>query len=78
MLGPGLPCRIFDGETDADLADADWLGPNTMDAIKKTIVEGRVGMMPPMAAAVGGEQGAKEVANYVLSLNIGLNKMQTN
>ena len=52
-----------------NLADNDWLGPNTMDAIKKTIVEGRTGMMPPMAAAVGTSEDVKNVANYVLSLS---------
>ena len=52
-----------------NLADNDWLGPNTMDAVKKTIVEGRTGMMPPMAAAVGTSEEVKNVANYVLSLS---------
>ena len=52
-----------------NLADNDWLGPNTMEAIKKTIVEGRTGMMPPMAAAVGNSDDVKNVANYVLSLS---------
>ena len=51
------------------LADTDWLGPNTLDAVKKTIVEGRVGMMPPMAAAVGSAEDVKNVAHYVLSLS---------
>ena len=52
-----------------NLADNDWLGPNTLEAIKKTIVEGRTGMMPPMAAAVGTAEDVKNVANYVLSLS---------
>ena len=52
-----------------NLTDSDWLGPNGLDDIKKTIVEGRTGMMPPMAAAVGGPDDVKAVANYVLSLS---------
>ena len=52
-----------------NLADNDWLGSNTHDAIKKTITEGRTGLMPPMAAAVGSAEDVKNVANYVLSLS---------
>ena len=52
-----------------NLADTDWLGPNTLDAVKKTIVEGRTGMMPPMAAAVGSAEDVKNLAHYVLSLS---------
>ena len=52
-----------------NLADNDWLGAHTLDDIKKTIVEGRSGMMPPMAAAVGNSDDVKNVAHYVLSLS---------
>ena len=52
-----------------NLADNDWLGPYGLDDIKKTIVEGRIGMMPPMGAAVGSAEDVKNVANYVLSLS---------
>jgi cytochrome c oxidase cbb3-type subunit III len=52
-----------------NLADNDWLGPNTLADIKKTIVEGRNGVMPPMAAAVGSAEDVKNVAHYVLSLS---------
>lgn len=52
-----------------NLTDSDWLGDNTLDAIKKTIAEGRVGMMPPMAAALGSSDDVRNVANYVLSLS---------
>ena len=52
-----------------NLADNDWLGAHTLDDIKKTIVEGRSGMMPPMAAAVGNSDDVKNIANYVLSLS---------
>ena len=53
-----------------NLTDGDWLGGDGSPAyIAKTIAEGRQGMMPPMAAAVGGPEDVKNVANYVLSLS---------
>ena len=52
-----------------NLADNDWLGLNTMEAVKTIIIQGRNGMMPPMAAAVGTPDDVKNVANYVLSLS---------
>ncbi len=53
-----------------NLTDNDWLGGDGgLDYIKKTIVEGRQGMMPVMAAAVGTPEDVKNVANYVLSLS---------
>jgi len=52
-----------------NLADHDWLGAGTPDYIAKVINEGRVGMMPPMAAAVGTAEDVRNVANYVLSLS---------
>jgi len=52
-----------------NLTDKDWLGDNSLDAIKKNIAEGRVGMMPPMGAAVGSVDDVRNVANYVLSLS---------
>jgi cytochrome c oxidase cbb3-type subunit 3 len=50
-------------------ANAAWLGERGAAHIVKTVTEGRVGMMPPMAAAIGGEAELSEVANYVLSLS---------
>jgi cytochrome c oxidase cbb3-type subunit 3 len=52
-----------------NLADNDWLGANTLDSVKKTIVEGRVGVMPPMGAALGTSEDVKNVAHFVLSLS---------
>jgi cytochrome c oxidase cbb3-type subunit 3 len=52
-----------------NLADNDWLGANTLDSVKKTIVEGRVGVMPPMGAALGSSEDVKNVAHYTLSLS---------
>ncbi|BDT70413.1 Cbb3-type cytochrome c oxidase subunit CcoP [Comamonadaceae bacterium OS-1] len=52
-----------------NLTDGDWLHGGTPDVILKTITHGRIGMMPPMAAAVGTPDDVKNVANYVLSLS---------
>jgi cytochrome c oxidase cbb3-type subunit 3 len=53
-----------------NLTDNDWLGGDGgLDYISKTVTEGRQGMMPPMAAAVGSPDDVKNVANYVLSLS---------
>ena len=52
-----------------NLADADWLYGGTPDAIKTTLVQGRMGNMPPMAAAVGTPEDVRNVAHYVLSLS---------
>ena len=52
-----------------NLTDSDWLYGGTPDAIKTSILGGRNGVMPPMAAAVGSDSDVKNVANYVLSLS---------
>jgi cytochrome c oxidase cbb3-type subunit III len=52
-----------------NLTDNDWLGGSDDAYVKKTIAEGRQGVMPPMAAAVGTPDDVKNVANYVLSLS---------
>lgn len=52
-----------------NLTDKDWLFGGEPDVIKTTIMNGRNGMMPPMAAAVGSDQDVENVANYVLSLS---------
>jgi len=52
-----------------NLTDNDWLHGGTPDKIKETIKLGRIGNMPPMAAAVGTADDVKNVANYVLSLS---------
>jgi cytochrome c oxidase cbb3-type subunit 3 len=55
-----------DGKNFPNLADAQWLFGGDPDSVKASIAAGRVGEMP--ANLAGDEQGAKEVANYVLSL----------
>jgi cytochrome c oxidase cbb3-type subunit 3 len=52
-----------------NLADNDWLYGGEPDVIKATIMKGRNGMMPPMAAAVGSEKDVENVAHFVLSLS---------
>ena len=52
-----------------NLTDSDWLHGGAPANIKETLVKGRVGQMPPMAAAVGTSDDVKNVANYVLSLS---------
>jgi cytochrome c oxidase cbb3-type subunit 3 len=51
-----------------NLADRDWLWGGTPEAVKATITEGRTGVMPAFGEALG-EQGAKDVAHYVMSLS---------
>jgi cytochrome c oxidase cbb3-type subunit III len=52
-----------------NLTDADWLHGGTPEKIAQTLRNGRTGVMPPMAAAVGTPDDVKNVANYVLSLS---------
>ena len=50
-------------------ANAAWLGERGAEHIVQTVTNGRTGVMPPMAAAIGGEAEISEVAHYVLSLS---------
>jgi cytochrome c oxidase cbb3-type subunit 3 len=52
-----------------NLTDPDWLYGGAPEKIKETLTLGRIGNMPPMAAAVGGADDVKNVAQYVLSLS---------
>jgi cytochrome c oxidase cbb3-type subunit III len=52
-----------------NLTDADWLYGGSPEKIEETITQGRQGMMPPMAAAVGTAEDVRNLANYVLSLS---------
>jgi cytochrome c oxidase cbb3-type subunit 3 len=52
-----------------NLTDNDWIHGGAPDKIIETLVKGRIGQMPPMAAAVGTADDVKNVANYVLSLS---------
>ncbi len=52
-----------------NLADTDWLHGGSPEKIRETIENGRVGNMPPMAAAVGTPEDVRNLSNYVLSLS---------
>ena len=52
-----------------NLADTDWLYGGSPEKIRETIENGRVGNMPPMAAAVGTPDDVRNLSNYVLSLS---------
>jgi cytochrome c oxidase cbb3-type subunit 3 len=52
-----------------NLTDKDWLYGGDAAAIKTTITQGRNGVMPPMAEAVGGPEDVRNLAHYVLSLS---------
>ena len=52
-----------------NLSDGDWLWGGAPEQIKESITKGRMGNMPPMAAAVGTPDDVKNVAHYVLSLS---------
>ncbi|OYU26447.1 MAG: cytochrome-c oxidase, cbb3-type subunit III [Burkholderiales bacterium PBB2] len=52
-----------------NLTDSDWLYGGSHDTIVQTITNGRNGVMPPMAAAVGTAEDVRNLANYVLSLS---------
>jgi cytochrome c oxidase cbb3-type subunit III len=72
FLNTCAQCHASDGGGSRgfpNLTDRDWLWGGTPEAIKASITDGRTGMMPPMGAAAGGDEGAKDVAHYVLSLS---------
>lgn len=52
-----------------NLTDDDWLYGGEHETIKQTIANGRNGVMPPMAAAVGTSEDVRNLAHYVLSLS---------
>jgi len=66
-------CHASDGGGSSgfpNLTDLEWLWGGTPEAIKTSIAEGRLGVMPPWGGVLG-EQGVKDVAHYVLSLSGG-------
>lgn len=52
-----------------NLTDNDWLYGGEPSTIKETIMKGRNGVMPSMAAALGSDKDVENVAHYVLSLS---------
>ena len=51
-----------------NLRDNDWLYGGDPDTIKTSIMYGRYGVMPTWEAALGGEAGVADVAEYVMQL----------
>jgi len=51
-----------------NLTDISWLWGGSPEAIKTSITEGRLGVMPPWGTVLG-EQGVKDAAHYVMSLS---------
>ena len=52
-----------------NLTDGDWLYGGSPEKIHETLVNGRMGNMPPMGAAVGTPDEVRNLANYVLSMS---------
>lgn len=51
-----------------NLSDTDWLYGGSADAIKMSIMNGRMGVMPAFGAPLG-DKGVEDVVNYVQSLS---------
>ena len=51
-----------------NLRDKDWLYGGEPETIKASIMDGRGGVMPAMGAAVGADDGARNVMHYIFSL----------
>ena len=52
-----------------NLRDKDWLFGGDATSIETSIRDGRNGVMPALGAAIGGENGIKELTHYVRSLS---------
>ena len=52
-----------------NLTDGHWLHGGTPEKIRETLEKGRIGNMPPMAAAVGSPEDVRNLSHYVLSLS---------
>ena len=71
FLGHCAQCHGSDaggGKGFPSLRDTDWLYGGEPQTIKESITNGRNGMMPPFGGVLG-EDGVKNVANYVRSLS---------
>jgi cytochrome c oxidase cbb3-type subunit III len=51
-----------------NLTDGSWLYGGDEDAILTSIKQGRMGLMPPMGDALGGERGVAQMVEYVRKL----------
>ncbi|MBS7351409.1 MAG: cytochrome-c oxidase, cbb3-type subunit III [Comamonas sp.] len=57
------------GKSFPNLTDNDWLWGGNPEQIHATITNGRMGVMPPQAEAIGTPDDVRNLANYVLSLS---------
>jgi cytochrome c oxidase cbb3-type subunit III len=72
FLNTCAPCHQSDARGARgfpNLTDEEWIWGGAPDRIEETITNGREGLMPPMAEAVGSPDDQTDVANYVLSLS---------
>lgn len=72
FLNSCAQCHGSDGQGSKgfpNLTDRDWLYGGEPETIKETIMNGRNGVMPSMAAAIGTDEDVQNVSNYVLSLS---------
>jgi cytochrome c oxidase cbb3-type subunit III len=72
FLNTCSPCHGSDargGNGFPDLTREEKIWGSTPDAIETTITNGREGLMPPMAAAIGSADEVIDLANYVRSLS---------
>ncbi|MBK9676095.1 MAG: cytochrome-c oxidase, cbb3-type subunit III [Betaproteobacteria bacterium] len=52
-----------------NLRDGDWLYGGAPETIKESVTNGRMGVMPALGAALGGDDNVKNVVAYVRSLS---------
>lgn len=57
-----------------NLTDDEWLYGGSPEQIEHSIVNGRMGIMPALGAALGGDEGIDEMVSYVQSMPDGLNQ----
>jgi cytochrome c oxidase cbb3-type subunit 3 len=65
----GSDARGSKGFPDLTLPPVSRLATENAEQIEAVIVKGRIGIMPPMAAAVGTAEEVRNLAHYVLSLS---------
>lgn len=71
FLNSCAQCHASDGAGSRgfpNLTDKDWLWGGTPEAIKTSITEGRIAVMPPFGPVLGAE-GVRDAAHYVMSLS---------
>ena len=57
------------GKSFPNLTDGDWLHGGTPEKIRETITGGRIGIMPPMAPALGTPHDVRHLSHHVVRLS---------